>query len=91
VPLALLAPTSSANFCEKVTLFGGTRIFHPLLLVLTYAGVVSAVRSHNVARVNKSHESVGDRFATVVIDDLVTSDLLAAVKGMVVQLSPFPS
>lgn len=44
--------------------------------------VRGAVRSHNVARVNKSHESFGDRFATVVIDDLVTSDLLAAVKGM---------
>jgi nucleoside-diphosphate-sugar epimerase len=40
------------------------------------------VRSHNVARVNKSYRSFGDKFDTVVIDDLITSDLLAAVKGM---------
>jgi hypothetical protein len=49
--------------------------------VLTSCVVVSAVRSHNVARVSKSHESFGDRFSTVIIDDLVTSDLQAAVKG----------
>ena len=53
----------------------------PLLLVLTSGVVVSSVRSHNVARVSKSHESFGDRFSTVTIDDLVTSDLQAAVKG----------
>jgi hypothetical protein len=53
----------------------------PLLLVLTSGLVVSAVRSHNVARVSKSHESFGDRFSTVAIDDLVTSDLKAAVNG----------
>ncbi|KAH9041974.1 hypothetical protein EDB85DRAFT_2139359 [Lactarius pseudohatsudake] len=46
------------------------------------AGVVSSARSHNIARVNKSYESFGDRFVAVVIDDLVTSDLLAAVKGV---------
>ncbi|KAH9047655.1 NAD-P-binding protein [Lactarius hengduanensis] len=44
--------------------------------------VRGTVRSHNVAHVNKGYESFGDRFATVVIDDLVTSDLLAAVKGV---------
>jgi hypothetical protein len=49
--------------------------------VLTFDVVVSAVRSHNVAHVSKSHESFGDRFSTVAIDDLVTSDLQAAVKG----------
>jgi hypothetical protein len=40
------------------------------------------VRSHNVARVSKSYESFGDRFATTVIDDLVASDLSEAVKGL---------
>jgi hypothetical protein len=50
--------------------------------VLTRAGIFSAVRSHNVARVNKSYRSFGDKFDTVLIDDLITSDLLAAVKGM---------
>ena len=74
------------NFCEKVTPFGGTRIFPGLIFAspsaYQYSGVVSAVRSHNVARVNKGHESFGDRFATVVIDDLVSSDLVPAVKGM---------
>ena len=49
--------------------------------MLTSGVVVSAVRSHNVARVSKSHESFGDRFSTVTIDDLITSDLQAAVKG----------
>jgi len=44
--------------------------------------VRGAVRSHNVARVSKSHESFGDRFSTVTIDDLITSDLQAAVKGV---------
>jgi len=44
--------------------------------------VRGAVRSHNVARVNRSYQSFGDKFATVVIDDLITSDLLAAVKGV---------
>ncbi|KAN0127437.1 hypothetical protein V8E53_014774 [Lactarius tabidus] len=44
--------------------------------------VRGAVRSHNVARVSKNYESFGDRFSTVVIDDLVTSDLQAAVKGV---------
>ncbi|KAH8976398.1 NAD-P-binding protein [Lactarius hatsudake] len=44
--------------------------------------VWGTVRSHNVARVTKGYESFGDRFAAVVIDDLVTSDLLAAVKGV---------
>jgi hypothetical protein len=54
----------------------------PLRPVLTPAWIVCAVRNHNVARVNKSHQSFGDRFPIVVIDDLITSDLLAAVKGM---------
>ncbi|KAH9166058.1 NAD-P-binding protein [Lactarius sanguifluus] len=44
--------------------------------------VQGTVQSHNVARVNKGYESFGDRFAAVVIDDLITSDLLAAVKGV---------
>ncbi|KAI9464924.1 NAD-P-binding protein [Lactarius psammicola] len=44
--------------------------------------VRGTVRSHNVARVKKSYESFGDRFSAVVIDDLVTSDLLAVVKGV---------
>ncbi|KAH9002740.1 NAD-P-binding protein [Lactarius hatsudake] len=60
----------------------GSMPYDTLLTVLTPAGVVSTVRSHNIARVNKGHESFGDRFAAVVIDDLVTSDLLAAVKGV---------
>ena len=88
MPLALLGRTSSANFCETVTLLGGTHIF-PSPIVLTpganpppRAGVVSAVRSRNVTRVNKSYESFGDRFSVTVIDDLVTSDLSGAVKGM---------
>jgi hypothetical protein len=44
----------------------------------------SAVRSHNVARISKSYESFGDsgRFTTTVIDDIATSDLLQAVKGL---------
>jgi hypothetical protein len=40
------------------------------------------VRSQNVTRVNKSYESFGNKFSTTVIDDLVTSDLSDAVKGM---------
>ncbi len=44
--------------------------------------VVSAVRSHNVSRISKSYESFGDRFTTTVIDDIATSDLLQAVKGL---------
>ena len=43
--------------------------------------VVSAVRSHNVARISKSYEPYGDRFTTTVIEDLSTSDLSQAVKG----------
>ena len=83
VPLALSAPTSLANFCEKVTLFVGARIFPSRKFASPGAYLIlSAVRSHNVARVNKSYESFGDKFATVVIDDLVSSDLVPAVKGM---------
>jgi UDP-glucose 4-epimerase len=44
--------------------------------------VVSAVRSHNVARISKSYKSFGDRFTTTVIDDIATSDLVQAVKGL---------
>ncbi|KAI9464923.1 NAD-P-binding protein [Lactarius psammicola] len=44
--------------------------------------VRGTVRSHNVTRVKKSYESFGDRFSAVVVDDLVTSDLLAVVKGV---------
>ena len=40
------------------------------------------MRSRNVTRVNKSYESFGNQFSTTVIDDLVTSDLSDAVKGM---------
>ena len=53
-----------------------------MLTTTSGAGVVSAVRSHNVTRVNKSYESFGNRFSITVIDDLVTSDLTDAVKGM---------
>ena len=65
---------------------------HSLVLYSLLPGahlVISAVRSHNVARVNKSHESFGDRFSTVVIDDLVTSDLVAAVKGMLREFASY--
>jgi hypothetical protein len=44
--------------------------------------IVSAVRSHNVARISKSYESFGDRFTTTVIDDIATSDFSQAVKGL---------
>jgi hypothetical protein len=44
--------------------------------------VVSTVRSHNVARISKSYESFGDRFTTTVIDDIATSDLSQALKGV---------
>ena len=44
--------------------------------------VVSAVRSHNVARISKSYESFGDRFTTTVIDDIATSDVSQAVTGL---------
>ncbi|KAH9066859.1 NAD-P-binding protein [Lactarius vividus] len=44
--------------------------------------VRGAVRSHNVTRVNKSYESFGDKFSVTVIDDLITSDLSDAVKGV---------
>jgi hypothetical protein len=44
--------------------------------------VVSAVRSHAVARISKSYESFGNRFTTTVIDDIATSDLSQAVKGL---------
>jgi hypothetical protein len=44
--------------------------------------ISSAVRSHNVPRISKSYESFGDRFATTTIDDLATSDLSQAVKGL---------
>lgn len=50
---------------------------HRALLIVA----VVAVRSHNVASVSKGYESFGDRFATTVIEDLTTSDLLQAVKG----------
>ena len=49
--------------------------------MLTSGVAISAVRSHNVARVSKGHESFGDKFSAVTVDDLVTSDLQAAVKG----------
>jgi hypothetical protein len=35
-----------------------------------------------VLRVNKSYESFGDRFTTTIVDDLATSDLSQAVKGL---------
>jgi len=44
--------------------------------------VVSAVRSHNVARISKSYESFGDRFTATIVDDLATSDFSQAVKGV---------
>ena len=44
--------------------------------------VVSVVRSHNAPRISKSYESFGDRFTTSVVDDIATSDLSQAVKGL---------
>ena len=44
--------------------------------------VVSAVRSRKVPRISKSYESFGDRFTTTIIDDLITSDLSSAIKGL---------
>ena len=44
--------------------------------------VVSAVRSPNIPRVRKSYESFGNRFTTTAVDDLATSDLSQAVKGL---------
>ena len=44
--------------------------------------VVSAVRSHNIPRVSKSYESFGNRFTITIVDDLATSDLSQAVKGL---------
>ena len=89
MPLAFLAPTSSVNFCEEVTLYAGTCAIFPnlkpyasCLPVLTSSDVVSAVRSHNIARINKSYGSFGDRFTAVAVDDLIKSDLLDVVKGM---------
>lgn len=71
------------NFCGKVTLFEGAHIFTDQSTgKCSSAAIVSAVRSHNVARVNKSYESYGDRFTTTVIEDIATSDLSQAVKGL---------
>ncbi|KAI0304279.1 NAD-P-binding protein [Multifurca ochricompacta] len=44
--------------------------------------VRGAVRSKNVSRISKSYESFGERFTTTVIEDLATSDLSEAIKGM---------
>ena len=44
--------------------------------------VVSAVRSHSAPHISKSYESFGDRFTITVIDDIATSDLSQAVKGL---------
>jgi hypothetical protein len=44
--------------------------------------VVSAARSQTVPRISKSYDSFGDRFTTTVIDDIATSDLSQAVKGL---------
>ena len=85
VPLALSALTLLMNFCAKVTLLGGKHIYVLFTCTRTFlliTVVVSAVRSHNVARINKSYESYGDRFTTTVIEDLATSDLSQAVKGL---------
>ena len=49
----------------------------------------SAVRSHNVGRVSKSYESFGDRFTATIVDDLATSDLSQAVKGLCATLVYF--
>ena len=55
------------------------------------AAVVSAVRSNSVARVVKGYyESYGDRFATTVIEDLITSDLSQAVRGLYNSPVPIP-
>ena len=50
--------------------------------VHSLATVASAVRSHNVPRISKGYESFGNRFTTTIIDDLITSDLSQAVKGL---------
>ncbi|KAI0294334.1 NAD-P-binding protein [Multifurca ochricompacta] len=44
--------------------------------------VRGAVRSKNVSRISKSYESFGERFTTTVIEDLATSDLSEAIKGV---------
>ena len=66
---------------EGYTVRGFVHVPQSYSAKLISAGIVSAVRSHNVPRVSKSYESFGNRFSTVVIDDLVTSDLQAAVSG----------
>ncbi|KAH9039297.1 hypothetical protein EDB85DRAFT_1887481 [Lactarius pseudohatsudake] len=64
------------------TVRGCARILQSYTVDPMLTGVVSAVRSRNVARVNKSYESFGDKFSVTAIDDLVTSDLSDAVKGV---------
>ena len=66
---------------EGYTVRGFVHVPQSYSVELTFAGIVSAIRSHNAPRVSKSYESFGDRFTTVIIDDLVTSDLQAAVRG----------
>ena len=75
--LALLSPTTSTR---RLTVQGYVRghaniphshIAELLRPVLIRVGIFSVVRGHNVARVNKSYQSFGDRFATVVINNLI--------------------
>ena len=66
---------------EGYTVRGFVHVTQSYGVELTSTGIVSAVRSNKASRVSKSYESFGDRFSTVVIDDLVTSDLQAAIRG----------
>jgi hypothetical protein len=69
------------NYWSMATLFEGTDISQGNA-VYSPGNVISAVRSHNVLRVNRSYEPFGDRFTTTIVDDLATSDLSQAVKGL---------
>jgi hypothetical protein len=83
VHLASSALMSLTSYRDKVILFEGTHISQSSHSILTVpVTVISAVRSHNVPRVSKSYESFGDRFTTTTVDDLATSDLSQAVKGV---------
>ena len=75
--LALLSPTTSTRrLIVQGYVRGHANIPHShiaelLRPVLIRVGIFSVVRGHNVARVNKSYQSFGDRFATVVINDVI--------------------
>ena len=86
-PSLKTAPTVAAAPRGSCSGTSGVRIYISLFftcirtLLLIFV-VVSAVRNHNVARISKSYKSYGDRFTATVIEDLATSDLSQAVKGL---------